>query len=135
MEPTVERQIDLDAAPEEVWDALAETDTWLADEGTLPLEPGAVGRLVEDGRSRTAIVEEVDHGHRLVYRWWDDLDDDATRVEITVIGLEVGTRVVVREWAIAPVLDARGVARPADPWDRRFTWLSFEASARSLAGV
>ena len=132
--------MDLDAAPEEVWDALAAPDTWLADSGSLPLEPGAEGHLVEDGRSRTAVVEEVDPGHRLVYRWWDDDDlDDVSRVEITLVaGPDTGTRVVVREWAIAAVLDARGVVvSPGEgqAWDRRFTWLSFEASARTLAGT
>jgi uncharacterized protein YndB with AHSA1/START domain len=133
MEPTVERQLDLDAPPEEVWEALATPAAWLADEGTLPLEPGAVGHLVEDGRSRTAIVEEVEDGRRLVYRWWDDAAaDDASRVEITLTDADGGTRVVVREWAITSVLDARGTVLPLDDWDRRFTWLSFEASARTL---
>jgi uncharacterized protein YndB with AHSA1/START domain len=140
MDATVERQVDLDAPREEVWDALAAPDTWLADSGTLPLEPGGEGHLVEDGRSRTAVVEEVDPGHRLVYRWWDDDDlDDVSRVEISLVGSPAGgTRVVVREWAIAGgVLDARGVVAPASDgpaWDRRITWLSFEASARSLVG-
>src|SRR5919198_1409415 len=112
MEPAVERQLDLDAPPEEVWDVLAASDTWLADSGTLPLEEGAVGHLVEDGRSRTAVVEEVDLGQRVVYRWWDDDDlDDLSRVEISLVGSPAGgTRVVVREWAIAGgLLDARGV--------------------------
>jgi uncharacterized protein YndB with AHSA1/START domain len=139
MEPTVERQVDLEAAPAEVWDALAAPDTWLADAGTLPLEPGAVGHLVEDGRSRTAVVEEVEPGRRVVFRWWDDVPAaDASRVEVTLIGgPDGGCRVTVREWAIAAVLDASGVALPDGDlaWDRRMTWLSFEASARSLAGV
>src|SRR5689334_3639047 len=116
MEPAVERQTDIDAPPEEVWDALAAPDTWLADEGTLPLEEGAEGHLVEDGRSRTAVVEEVDPGRRLVYRWWDDEAlDDVSRVEITLTGrADGGTRIIVREWAIAPVLDARGVVLGTD---------------------
>ena len=150
MEPTVERQVDLDAAPEEVWDALAAPDTWLADSGTLPLEPGAVGHLVEDGLPRTAVVEEVEPGRRLVFRGWEDGDapvldavsrpggsrsayDDpgsASRVEITLVEVDGGTRVIVREQAITGVLDARG-ALVADGWDRRFTWLSFRARARA----
>jgi uncharacterized protein YndB with AHSA1/START domain len=138
METTVERQVELDAAPDEVWDALAAPDTWLADEGTLPLEEGAVGHLVEDGRSRTAVVEEVDPGRRLVYRWWDDdAPEDASRVEVTLVGVGSGTRVAVRETAITTVLDARGIALTGGPadWDRRMTWLSFEASSRTLVGA
>jgi uncharacterized protein YndB with AHSA1/START domain len=156
MEPMVERQIDLDAPPEEVWDAVSSPETWLADSGELPLEPGAVGHLVEDGRGRTAVVEEVEDGRRLVYRWWDDDAPPvlevvsgpdgpgsvggpagASRVEITLVGVDGGTRVVVREWAIAPTLDARGVVVPVDGlgWDRRFTWLSFGASSRALVGA
>ena len=143
---TVERRIDLDAPPEEVWDAFGAPETWLADAGSLPLEPGAEGHLVEDGRSRTAVVEEVAPGERLVYRWWDDdapglrdglgqPEDGASRVEITLLGVDGGTRVTVREWAITSVLDARGVVVAGDAWGSRFTWLSLGASSRVLVGA
>jgi uncharacterized protein YndB with AHSA1/START domain len=99
MEPTVERQADIDATPEEVWAALGEPGAWLADEGSLDLRPGGEGRLVDDGVARRAVVETVEEGSRLVYRWWDERggEADASRVEIRVLPSEGPTRVVVRE--------------------------------------
>jgi uncharacterized protein YndB with AHSA1/START domain len=129
MEPMVERHIDLDAAPDDVWAAICDPSAWLADEGTLPLEAGGVGHLVEDGRSRTAVVEEVEDGRRLVYRWWDDDGSDVSRVEITLVGTDTGTgtRVVVRESALAPSAaraSAASVPRRERAWDLRLLCLA-----------
>jgi uncharacterized protein YndB with AHSA1/START domain len=80
----VRREIDVDASPEEVWEALATEEgreRWLS-------EP-----------ERDIHVEVLDAPHRLVW-WWGGADEPATRVEFLV---ETGgephrpTRVVVTE--------------------------------------
>jgi uncharacterized protein YndB with AHSA1/START domain len=138
MEPTVERRIqrhiDLDATPADVWDAVCDPAAWLADGGTLPLEPGGVGHLVEDGRTRTAVVEVVETGRRLVYRWWDDDDpSEPSRVEITLVGAGAGTRVTVREAAVTPGAQASAIStgRAARAWDLRLLCLALLGLARS----
>jgi uncharacterized protein YndB with AHSA1/START domain len=80
----VRREIDVEASPEEVFEALATEEgreRWLS-------EP-----------EREIHVEVLDAPHRLVW-WWAGADQPATRVEFLVIadaGAEQRTRVVVTE--------------------------------------
>jgi uncharacterized protein YndB with AHSA1/START domain len=141
-EPTVERHVELDATPEEVWAALGAADTWLADEGDLVLETGAECDLTEDGRTRRAVVEEVDDRRRVVFRWWDtDGDgDDASRVEITLTSVGGPTLLVVRETRLvagpagersmragAGAADISSAGLLARRWELRLTCLAFLA--------
>jgi uncharacterized protein YndB with AHSA1/START domain len=77
----VRREVDVDASPEEVWDALA-TDAgrerWLA-------EP-----------ARDIRIEVLDAPHRLVW-WWESADEPPTRVEFRVVAVPLGSRVIVTE--------------------------------------
>jgi uncharacterized protein YndB with AHSA1/START domain len=76
----VRREIEVEATPEEVWDALTTPEgreRWLEDE-------------------REVLVETVNEPHQLVWWWWED-DEPATRVEILVAPTEIGSRVVVTE--------------------------------------
>lgn len=85
---TVEREIEIEAVPEDVWDAIATDEgreAWLDDD-------------------REVHVEAVDAPSRLV--WWWAGDDAWTRVEITLVPLVSTTRVVVRESAPAFPLTA-----------------------------
>ena len=63
MDPVVERNVDLDATPDEVWRALTEPDelaTWFGPEVELDVRPGGGGRFVDDdGVARRAVVDEV----------------------------------------------------------------------------
>jgi uncharacterized protein YndB with AHSA1/START domain len=77
----VRREIDVDASPEEVWEAL------VTEEGRE--------RWLEEPE-REIHVEEVDAPHRLVW-WWARADDPATRVEFLIVAAPAGTRVVVTE--------------------------------------
>jgi uncharacterized protein YndB with AHSA1/START domain len=80
---TVRREIDVEASPEEVWEALATEEgreRWLS-------EP-----------EREIHVEVLDSPHRVVW-WWAGADEPATRVEFRVIAVPAGTRVVVIESA------------------------------------
>jgi uncharacterized protein YndB with AHSA1/START domain len=77
------REIEIEATPEEVWEALATEegrDRWLD-------EPG-----------REIRVESEDRPHRLVWWWWED-DEAPTRVEFLVVAAPAGARVLVSETA------------------------------------
>jgi uncharacterized protein YndB with AHSA1/START domain len=78
------REIEIEATPEEVWDALATEEgreTWL-----------------EDAPEREILVETAEQPHRLVWWWWRE-DEPATRVELLVVAAPAGARVIVVESA------------------------------------
>jgi hypothetical protein len=77
------REIEIEAAPEDVWEALA-------------TEEGRERWLDEPGRE--IHVETAEAPHRLVWWWWEG-DDPATRVEFLVVAAPAGTRVLVTETA------------------------------------
>jgi len=78
-----QREIEVEATPEEVWEALT------TEEGR--------DRWLDDGdREREIHVETVDAPHRLVWWWWEG-DEQATRVEFLVVAAPAGARVVVTE--------------------------------------
>ena len=122
MSMTVERQVELDASPDAVWDAVCAPETWLADEGSLDLREGGDGVLTDDGVQRRVVVETVEEGRRLVYRWWRDDEGDASRVEITVVPGGGPTRLVVRETRLAGATALMSAARR---WELRLTCLAF----------
>jgi hypothetical protein len=67
----VEREITLDAPPEEVWEALTEPERleeWFANDVDFDLERGGTFRW-GDGETRHAIVEEAVPERRLAIRW------------------------------------------------------------------
>src|SRR5262245_268924 len=69
----VEREILLDAPPEEVWEALTDPEQleeWFANDVEFDLERGGVFRW-DDGETRHAVVEEAVPERRLALRWWD----------------------------------------------------------------
>jgi uncharacterized protein YndB with AHSA1/START domain len=77
------REIEIEASPEEVWEALATEEgreRWL------------------DEPERTIHVETAERPHRLVWWWWEG-DEPATRVELLVVAAPAGARVVVTESA------------------------------------
>jgi len=77
----VRREIEVDAAPEEVWEALVDDDRraeWL------------------DAPDHTVDVEVVEAPSRLVW-WWSAGDEVPTRVEVLVEAVSDGSRVVVTE--------------------------------------
>ena len=80
---SVRREVDVEASPEEVWEALA-------------TEEGRERWLEEPERS--IHVEVLDAPHRLVWQWSQG-DDPPSRVEFEVVAIPAGTRVVVTETA------------------------------------
>ena len=77
----VRREVEIEASPEEVWEALVTEqgrERWL------------------DEPDRDVHIEVLDAPHRLVW-WWAGEDEPATRVEFLVVAAPAGTRVVVTE--------------------------------------
>ena len=80
----VRREIEVDAPPEEVWEALATREgreRWL------------------DEPERDIHVELLDAPHRLVW-WWAGAEEPATRVEFLIVAgteSQAPTRVIVTE--------------------------------------
>ena len=94
----VVREIEVDAGPEDVWEALtdaAHLEEWFANE--VELDPRAGGRAVfrwDNGETREALVEWVEEGTRIVLRF----DDDGI-VDLRVAPAERGSLVQIRETA------------------------------------
>jgi uncharacterized protein YndB with AHSA1/START domain len=94
----IEREIELEAPPAEVWPALTEAERladWFANEVELDARPGGVGVFRwSNGEERRVVVEDVEPERRLELRWEDD-----GRVELTLEEVDGGTRLLVRETA------------------------------------
>lgn len=77
------REVEIEATPEEVWEALRTEqgrDAWL-----------------EEDPARQVLVEEADAPARVVWWWWSGDDAPPSRVEIRVVAVPAGSRVVVTE--------------------------------------
>jgi len=127
---TIERTVTLPTHLDEAWELLTHPDelaTWLGDDVVLDPTPGAPGRVLErDGTDRSLVVEQVDHGRCLSWRWWvdgDDPDVTGSRVEITLSPTTDGTlvRVIEQPLASASVPVARATA--GDAWSHRLLHL------------
>ena len=112
--PWVERETQVQASPEEVWEALTDDDRlseWLAPEVELdPTEGGEIA--VRDGDDeRTGTVETVEELERLAFTWTRPGEGESF-VEFTIEPLPAGTRVRVVETPIGPTATASGVWGP-----------------------
>jgi uncharacterized protein YndB with AHSA1/START domain len=104
----IERELELDAPADEVWEAIT-ADGWLADEVTLVLCPGGEAFFRSEEETRTGWVEEALAPSRLAF-WWSIGDEPASRVELTLAPNENGgTRVRVVESRPLDVLDLVGI--------------------------
>ena len=84
---SVVKEIEVEATPEEVWEALTDEDAreeWL------------------DTPEREIHVETADAPRRLVWWWWEG-DEEASRVEFLVVATPAGARVIVTESLTSPV--------------------------------
>jgi uncharacterized protein YndB with AHSA1/START domain len=120
---TVTRDVLLEAAPEEVWEAITDPAAlreWLAPE--VELDPREGGELVcrfADGSERRGEVELVEEAERLAFHWWRD-GAGPSRVELTLDAVAAGTLLTVTE---------TGLAAPLSPTMLAAGWT---ASLRSL---
>jgi uncharacterized protein YndB with AHSA1/START domain len=86
---SIERRLEVDAPPADVWPLLGDPDgwaRWLADEAEVEIHPGGRGRLVEDGTVRQVEVDDVEAGRRVTFHWWPEGDEaDRSRVELELV--------------------------------------------------
>ena len=122
----VEREVNLPVELEEAWQLLTGPEHlpgWLGAEVQLDPTPGQPGRVVDhDGTVRRLVVETVDAGRRIAWRWWSDVDPgEVSRVEISLVPAEHGTavRVVEELGRTAPVAQARA----GEAWSHRLLHL------------
>ena len=83
MQTEVRREVDVEATPEEVWEALV-------------TEEGRERWLEQPDCDREIHIESADPPNRLVW-WWAGEEQVATRVDFRIVALPGGTRVVVTE--------------------------------------
>jgi uncharacterized protein YndB with AHSA1/START domain len=116
MTDLIERELELPAPPEAVWEALTDAAwlaQWLADEAELELRPGGDARFRIGDEPRTGWVEEVtppgdDAAGRLAF-WWEAEGEPASRVAIELTRIAEGSRLRVVETRPLDVLDLVGV--------------------------
>jgi uncharacterized protein YndB with AHSA1/START domain len=82
MQTEVRREVEVEATPEEVWEAL------ITEEGRE--------RWLEEPDRREIHIESADPPRRLVW-WWGSEEQSATRVDFRIVALPSSTRVVVTE--------------------------------------
>jgi uncharacterized protein YndB with AHSA1/START domain len=113
--PTVQREVTLPVEPDRAWELITDPDElegWLADEVELePEEGGEVRVSWDDGERFAGVVEEVEPGRRLAFRWGAERGD--SRVEWTLTPVPAGTRLVVVERSVSPVVGPRMAALSA----------------------
>lgn len=125
----IERVEDLDASPEELWDAVgtaAGLAAWLGDEVEVDLRPGGTGFVRDDGELRVVLVDEVEPGRRLGFTWWPWQDRaERSYVELEVLPRATGSRLVIRETRLAASA-SRGVLLSA-PSTTAWRWCRIAA--------
>ena len=108
---SVRREVVLPVEPARAWELItdpSELEGWLAEEVELePEEGGDVHVRFEDGEERWGTVEEVEPERRLTFSWGD------SRVEWVLQPVPEGTRLVVVERSLAPIVGPRMAALQA----------------------
>jgi uncharacterized protein YndB with AHSA1/START domain len=122
MNDLVQRELELDAPPERVWQALIDPawlSAWLADEVALEPWPGGEARFRFGDGLRDGWIEEVtspeesrDGSGRLTF-WWTPHGEPVSRVELELLPTAGGgSRVRVAETRPLEVLDLIGIPLP-----------------------
>jgi uncharacterized protein YndB with AHSA1/START domain len=116
MTDRIERELELPAPSEEVWEAITDPRRlagWLADEVRFDLRPGGDASFRDGDALRRGWVEEVmppegERGAGRLAFWWAHDDEPATRVELTLEPTPEGTRLRVVETRPLELQDAIG---------------------------
>ena len=126
----VQRTVDTDLAPTDLWALVSDGDRWAAwmvDESDVDVVPGAGGRVVDDGIGRTVRIDRLDDdgtSRRVGFTWWpDDRPDLASAVELVVLPAAGGSRLHVTE------TQASASTAVAGGWDVRLMLLVAQALA------
>ena len=117
-------EVDIDAAPESVWQALTTDDglaNWIGAGSSIGTSPGDELDVhdVVTGQRKRGYLDEVTPLKRLGYTWWPETaPEHSTRVAISLEPCETGTRVTVVE------------SRPSAPVAARHARLQANCAAR-----
>ena len=106
MSERIERELVVEASPEEVWETIT-SPGWLADEVRFELRPGGDAAFRSGEREKLGWVEDVCAPERLTF-WWSLDGEPASRVELTLTDETEGTRLRVVESRPLDVLDLVG---------------------------
>ena len=138
---TVERELEIDASPETVWEFLVDPEKatrWMGMTATLDARPGGEYRVeVIPGNTAVGEFVELDPPHRLVYTWgWEpsgrgEVDPASTRIEIELIANGDGTILRFRHHELPT---AKAAESHGHGWDHYFERLVVAASGGD-AGV
>lgn len=101
MTETVTTERDLDADPATVWEAITEPERlgqWLDADVDVDISEGSEGTITlgDTGDRSVVLVETVDEGERLVFRW-ATATEAPTEVSIDIAPTTTGTRIRVVE--------------------------------------
>ena len=140
MELEVRREVLFNEAPEAIWRALTDSEQlaqWFANEVELVAERGGRGVFRwDDGAVRYAVVDELEPGRRVGFRWHEEgREDEATHVELLVEEVPEGTRLTVVETAPASAPRASAEAALAGEWSWGVALLAGLPRLRRLARV
>jgi len=125
------REVELDLAPEQMWDAITDRDQlqqWLGETVDIDIRPGATGIVVDDEIRRHVVVERVDYGRSWSFRWRPEDAGTLSRVTFEVIPVRHGhSRLTITE-----TLVASASARHQLRWEARIAclWAHTMAFAR-----
>ncbi len=119
--PVAATEIDIEATPHDVWEALSTDEglaAWLGDGASIELIPGGAIHAPDpvSGIEREGTVEHVESDRNLRYRWWPVTDPGSpSSVDIDILPAQNGTRVIVVERPEIP-LTALAVASARANW-------------------
>ena len=133
----VERELEIAAGPETVWELLTdphEATRWMGQAATFDLRPGGIYRVeVIPGHVARGEFVEIDPPHRLVYTWgWEEssgspVGPGSTTVEFDLVESDGGTLLRFRHRD----LPSREAADShAHGWDHYFDRLAGAAAGR-----
>jgi uncharacterized protein YndB with AHSA1/START domain len=122
----IERQVTLPVDLEDAWALLTDPNDlpgWLGAEVALDPTPGEAGLVVDhDGTVRHLVIDTVDPGARIAWRWWTEDEPAAiSHVEITLAPTAGGTNVRVVEELVGATRVAQ--ARAGEAWSHRLLHL------------
>jgi uncharacterized protein YndB with AHSA1/START domain len=106
----IERELVIEASPQEVWDAVTASG-WLAEEVELELRPGGDASFRSREADKRGWVEEACAPERLTF-WWASDGEPATRVELTLRPDGENTLLRVVETRPLELLDLVGLPLP-----------------------
>ena len=107
----ISREVFIDAPSEDVWNAVTQADqlgAWFGADVDGEIAEGELVHFVSpDGTDRRAVIERVDEGRELTFRYLPTDEEPPSRVNIDIEPLGDGSVVRVTERRIEPAVTHR----------------------------